>query len=354
MVGAGAAGCAAALALAPHIKVTLVDRAGEVSDRIGETLPAAAGRILDRLGHRETFAAEGHAHAYARRSVWGHDKPVELDSMTDLDGPGWRLDRKRFEQGLRDAVMARGADLRAPSSVKTIDRVVGSSGWTAQLDNGDTISANILIDAGGRSSRVTRWTGAIRRASDKLACAWQYAPMRTAGSAITYTEACAEGWWYSAPLPDGRRILVFHCDADLPEMGEAARDGFARLLQSCPQLVEEVSDADWNKASQVQMCAAHSTRLDRFAGWDWMAVGDAATAFDPLSSQGLFNALYTGMRAGECAAAMLGFAATARDPAEEYQAELDAIWAGYRNHYDGFYSAEQRWADTPFWSRRVQ
>ena len=36
-----------------------------------------------------------------------------------------------------------------------------------------------------------------------------------AGAAATIT-ATADGWWYTAPLPGGRRMLAFLTDADLP------------------------------------------------------------------------------------------------------------------------------------------
>ena len=36
------------------------------------------------------------------------------------------------------------------------------------------------------------------------------------GSGLTVVEAVEDGWWYTAPLPDGRRVLAFFTDADLP------------------------------------------------------------------------------------------------------------------------------------------
>jgi flavin-dependent dehydrogenase len=36
---------------------------------------------------------------------------------------------------------------------------------------------------------------------------------------------------------------------------------------------------------------ASAARLSEAAGENWIAVGDAATSLDPISSQGLFNAL---------------------------------------------------------------
>src|SRR5438445_13201257 len=50
---------------------------------------------------------------------------------------------------------------------------------------------------------------------------------------------------------------------------------------------------------QSGFSAAHSALLQPFAGPAWFAVGDAACSFDPLSSQGLLNALYTGLAAAE-------------------------------------------------------
>ena len=49
----------------------------------------------------------------------------------------------------------------------------------------------------------------------------------------------------------------------------------------------------------LRVVAANSSRLDCVSGRGWLAVGDAAMAFDPLSSQGLVQALASGIRAGE-------------------------------------------------------
>lgn len=36
-----------------------------------------------------------------------------------------------------------------------------------------------------------------------------------------------------------------------------------------------------------------------YRGDTWLATGDAALCFDPISSQGLFNSIYTGLTAAE-------------------------------------------------------
>jgi flavin-dependent dehydrogenase len=87
------------------------------------------------------------------------------------------------------------------------------------------------------------------------------------------------------------------------------------------------------------------------AGADWLAVGDAAMAFDPLSSQGLFHALYTGLTSAEAVA-------RAVDPEAGASAEavpsLEAVWSAYRETARHIYGSELRWADRPFWRNRHQ
>lgn len=83
-----------------------------------------------------------------------------------------------------------------------------------------------------------------------------------------------------------------------------------------------------------------------------MAAGDAALGFDPLSSQGLFNALATGIEAGEAALAALK-REEANDVWRAYATRIGQIWQAYAVHLRTYYALERRWLDAPFWRRRV-
>jgi flavin-dependent dehydrogenase len=331
--------------------VVLIDRRAAPEDRIGETLPGAARRLLTDLGLWADFLGDGHAPIHARRSVWGDERPVELDSLVDPDGPGWRLDRRRFEARLREAARARGALLLVPARVEACSHDAG--GWTIRVGapQAASVRARLLIDAGGRSSRLLRPFGARRVAEDRLACAWTHLPLRRHAASITYVESEADGWWYTAPLPDGRRLLAFHSDADLPAMADLAGAGLIERALRLDGLANVLGDADTGRAGRIRRCAAHGARLPRAADDLWLAAGDAAIAFDPLSSQGIFNALYTGLAAGRAAMRLL---AGEGEAAPDYEANLDRIWAAYRRHRALYYGEERRWPDHPFWRRRLE
>ncbi|MFL6293040.1 MAG: NAD(P)/FAD-dependent oxidoreductase, partial [Thermoanaerobaculia bacterium] len=84
-------------------------------------------------------------------------------------------------------------------------------------------------------------------------------------------------------------------------------------------------------------------------GEAWLAVGDAALSFDPLSSQGISTALYCADKAASALGAVLD-----GDPGAlpAYAALLDQIFSGYLQGHRLAYQAETRWADRPFWRRR--
>lgn len=354
IVGAGPAGATAALNLAPFRRVLLVDRLAQPADRIGESLAPAARRLLSDMGLWADFLADGHSPCYVARSMWGTEVASERDAIANLDGHGWHLDRRRFEERLRRTAMARGAALLAPA--RPVDLARTGDGWMLQLEHGDRVlpvAARMVIDAGGRTSGLLKPFGAERRARDRLLCGWLHGALAEgrAGGGMTYTESAPDGWWYTAPLPDGRRILAWHTDADLPAAA-AVRSASALLnkARSSPTLSAQLADSRFDEGASLGVITAHSAVLTPAAGDGWLAAGDAALSFDPLSSQGLFNALFTGLACAEAADRALSGDASALS---DYASTLADIDAAYRRHLAAWYGLERRWPDQEFWRRRA-
>src|SRR5437762_7632837 len=93
------------------------------------------------------------------------------------------------------------------------------------------LAARFAIDAGGRGASLARRLSVQRLVTDRLVCGWVHGSARRTGlgAGLTVVEAVEDGWWYTAPIPDNRRVLAFLTDADLPQ-ARIAHDG-ARLIE---------------------------------------------------------------------------------------------------------------------------
>ena len=354
IVGGGPAGTTAALNLALLRRVCIVERNAEPSPRIGESLPGAARRLFRDMGLLEEFLAAGHAPCYGQRSVWGDATPQERDALRDPDGHGWHLDRVAFERWLRGVAQSRGAELLTPALVRHIER--NGNGWHVDVerDGGiERIHATFVIDAAGRAATLARRLGAQTVVDDRLVCGWVYGRDQGSGDGgLTYVESTEDGWWYTAPFARGRRVLAFHTDADLPAATVARdRDALLNSAQSTGELGALLSRAGFVPDSMSGFTAANSATLDPCADEGFLATGDAALAFDPLSSQGLLNALYTGLAAAEAADSYLCGDGEAM---HRYRKTITGIAAAYRIHLAHWYGLEHRWPESQFWRRRAR
>ncbi|WP_137935713.1 tryptophan 7-halogenase [Chitinivorax sp. B] len=351
ILGAGPAGATAALNLATRHQVLMIDRLAIPTPRIGESLPPAAKRLLTDMGLWDDFLKQGHAPCHGNRSIW-NGMAAEQDFLRDPNGHGWHLERAQFEIWLRHHALARGAALLTTSTVTSVSATPG--GWQLMLNTAAgpcRLQASVLIDATGRSANLARKLGARQQRQDKLICGWLYGrDQARLGDGLSIIESTVDGWWYSAALPGQRRVLAFHTDSDLPTARSLRNTGWLnRTARKQDILGELLSACAFTSGDEVNLTAAHSAMLNPGAGARWFAVGDAALSFDPLSSQGLFNALYTGLAAAEACDRTLQGDLSAPD---DYRRELSNIATAYQRHLDFWYGEEQRWAGSAFWQRR--
>ncbi len=358
VIGAGPAGAVAALNLAPFLRVLVIDKGGAPAARIGENLPAAAGRLLRDMGLYDAFVAQAHVPSRYLRSAWGDARLADADAIRNLDGPGWHLDRPRFDAWLREEAGRRGAAIVGATSLRGIERRGGPDGaWQLDLLRDGrpfAAEARLVIDASGRRAVLGRRFGGGREPLDRLVCGWIFgtdtSPAAGEGDA---NELHAEpgGWWYTASLPERGRVLAFYTDADLPEADSThSRDALLARLAAMPELAGRLDACGFRPDGAYGFCAAHTATQEAVAGDGWLAVGDAALAFDPLSSQGLFNALYTGLAGADAAYRCCAEG----EPAalDEYRRHIDGIRDAYLGNLSACYRMETRWADRPFWRRR--
>lgn len=358
VVGGGPAGAVAALTLArAGRRVVIVDdrpRAdGRSSYRIGETLPPAARPLLRDLGLWSGFPAGAHLRCTGTYAAWGTADLHDHSNLLDPHGHGWHLDRAAFDTWLLDTAVAAGARLLRGSAVRYLD---DTAGRTLLVRTGGTVThlgCSGVVDASGRRAVIGRHLGTRRRQDRLMAVSLLFTDRRPDADARdrelrTLVEAVPGGWWYTAKVPAGR--LVAHLtDADLAARELRTPEGFLEHVARTRHLAPRLRGYDLDRLPAPRWTPAHGVRLTPATGPGWLAVGDAALAFDPLSSQGILTALHTGYRGALALDLHLRGTSGARTAYTDF---LDGIADAYHRHHADSYAQERRWAHGPFWRRR--
>jgi flavin-dependent dehydrogenase len=355
VIGGGPAGASAGRALARHgIETLLIERSDGSGNPVGECLAPSANPLLHHLELHDALRASAPLPSFGNRSAWGGDGSlVDRDFLREPFGHGWHLDRPAFNASLLTAAERDGVTVWRRSRVATVDRDGGV--WRVGVETAGgarTVAAEFLVDASGRAAAVARRYGGRRRRSDGLVAA--VAIFERVGAVVrdaaTLLEAADRGWWYSALLPHGRLVVVWFTDPDLLAADAAwRRERWWDLLEASDATRERVMACEVERAATIQVMAAGSGIVLPPVGDGWIAAGDAAAAFDPLSSHGIASALGMGHRAARAVAACL------RGDAAAITAYGDGILAEFARYLwlqHAYYAEEQRWPEAPFWQRR--
>jgi flavin-dependent dehydrogenase len=378
IVGAGPAGAATAITLARFgQRVLLVEERVSTRVKLGESLPPTSiGLVNHFLGDPEgpeqnlpgLFRTAGNV------SLWATEEADVADFFFTPSGFGLCVERLAFDEALRSKAVAAGATLLKGVRFQSCARIAdGSLNWQLRLTSETRTQqyrARYIVDCSGRRAVVARTLGVqtVRNDDRLFAYAQWFSRVGEDDDRYTRIEAAPHGWWYSNRLPStegnkAKRLVVLHTDKDLPAARIAAcRQGFDRLLGDTTHIAPLLKARGYHPCATIRGAPANSQRLRDFCGDAWMAVGDAAQAYDPLSSQGIDKALRTASHAGhmihyaltDCPQGM----ATGLDSRNAYVHQYDEqqcqLWQAYLSQRDFYYGIQPRWSDQPFWQRRRQ
>jgi geranylgeranyl reductase family protein len=303
VVGGGPAGTAAAITLArAGREVVLVDKARFPRDKIcGDGLTAGALRLLERLGVAPTDVRSWQrVDDVVVRGPSGHEVTFPLPRgrgtyaaiarRTDLDAA--LVDRAR-------AVGVEVLDGRGCTGVAE-----DADGVTVGVDGEGERRGEFLVAADGMWSPVRRHLGL---ATPGYRGEWhafrQYfadvGPRAASELVVWFEPDLLPGYAWSFPLPDGRANVGFGIQrggkvARVQQMAAIWPDLLAR-----PHIRAVLGESARPEAPHRAWPIPARIDAAVLTGERTLFVGDAATATDPLTGEGIGQALLTGMLAAE-------------------------------------------------------
>lgn len=365
VIGGGPAGSATALSIVQNagakndkkIKVTQVCGPDSVQYAIGETIPPAATGHLRKLGLPEVFNNNHHLSCPGSHSVWGSETPGYNDFFFTPIGQGYHLNRSVFNGQLRAAAREQGVVMLAQT--KLIDLSVKGAGFSLTIEQGGkTIhkDADFIVDATGIQAKVARSLGVARNQYDAVisACHIFDLPEQPNNPAHTLVSTVDDGWWYGTQLPN-RKVLISLCtDKETLKKNKvnSPKVWYEKLLKS-GWFIENCSaqfETTLNQPESIDTRVAPSAILSSVIGDNWLAVGDAASSYDSMTSAGITKALAQGVDAGAAIASKL--ISGHKDLLFSYQQSIFDGFNQYLKLHQELYGAEQRFVDSGFWQRR--
>lgn len=289
ILGTGPAGAATAIfLLLQGLSVVLIGRPesdGENRLLVGESLSPAAGTMLRQLGVWETFAMGSHLPWNGNISYWGSAQPQYTDFIRHPCGPGWHIDREWFNELLLDRAVALGAFIYRPEGVFELEET--GAGWLVAYP-AMRFAASFLVDASGAAHVLSRRLRVARiKTHEQLALTAFLQADGWPEDGQSLVESAPDGWWYTAAIPFDRRVVCYFTSRYSSSSG-AAPDPWSQLLG---QTRFTAARALGSLLAPPRFTNAASSYSERLFGDRWVAVGDAACRYDPLTAHGLMMAL---------------------------------------------------------------
>lgn len=333
-MGGGPAGAAVALGLARMgERVTVVTK-----PRRFAAIEGVSVRVVEALrGLGLAHALQAVTPPLPRDVIWNGEA-----SSTNVEA---LVDRALFDQGLLLDMQEQGVRVLRGQVLRTHAADAVHSIHIETPEGKATLTAAFLVEARGR------WApghGLRRVRGPETTSILQY--WRDPGGesrAGSMVQSLSQGWAWVAAWPDGRRYLQLTLDARSPglparrDMGAWCRQRLLELAGGAPQLM----GAAYARAST-------SVLHEAVAGSNWLRVGDAAMAVDPLSGNGIFQALSSALQAPPVIATLRYEPAQAPLAQLFHAQRVRTLFYRFARTGRDFYGMEEQWPKAPFWTAR--
>ncbi len=301
VVGAGPAGIAAALtAHARGLTVRVIDRAVFPRDKTcGDGLTTQALRLLERLEVPVT-ALPGYeaVHDTVCISPSGHRSVLPLPTTGAYSGVVSRLE---LDAAL--VARARAAGVEIVEGTELVGLTETATGLRAELGDGSTVDAAYVVAADGHWSRVRRLRepDAPTDLGTWHAFRQYFSHVPERRQFVLFERDLLPGYAWVFPLPDGRANVGFGVLRDGGVSGKQLKALWSDLLAR-PSLRAVLGPDAQPEGTHRAWPIPASYDPSRLADGRVLYAGDAASVVDPMTGEGIAQALETGMLAAKAVA----------------------------------------------------
>jgi flavin-dependent dehydrogenase len=353
IIGGGPAGAAAAITLSRYtdLSVALVERAEFDDYRAGESVSPSIFPLLSYLGIEREQLEEIHLPSYGHAAAWGSDQLIVRDLLFSGQGNGLHLDRRQFDELLLDEAQKHGTLLYRPARIAEISK---AENWEVKIKTTEEqieLSARYVIDCSGKNALIVKQQQCKVHKEDNLVALYGYYALDDEQIVPhqTVLETTEHGWYYLSPLPNKKVAIAFITDADILKALDLNNPNawldYGLKTQHISTILSQLPDPEAFRHYAINSKVALIPGSD-----NWIAAGDAAACFDPISALGIGHAINSGINS---ARVVEHYFSGNHDTGKAYSRFVLDHFGTYLDMRKGYYASEQRWAASPFWQRRA-
>lgn len=292
IVGSGISGLILSILLKEknidHVVLNRVEKRKTLE--LPETLPPSTLVLLESLNLLELFSKSS-SKTFGYHSLW-NSNIVSTDTFFNHNPYkyGLKLNKKQLLNDLGALV----SDQMLPfNNLIEINKTESGVTLTVELDNNpQTIQGKVLVDATGRNRAILKHLGVASKAYDDQVALSCHLPYFKHAQLIhsVFIESFEHGWGIVSSLNENTNGMTLYTKKGsplLPNLKDYAN--WKELLSNTKLLKDFLTD---NLDRKIFGGNANSSKVEQISSANWLAIGDAAIAFDPLSSHGISNAIY--------------------------------------------------------------
>ena len=327
----------------------LIERDRFERARLGEVVAPAIREPLSELALWQEFKSLDLRPVSRVDIRWGSDQLRSRDHVLSPYQQAWVLPTQGFDRLLLDAACARGVLIHTSRTVRRVVR--SATEWRLAiggLKRPVSVCCRYLVDATGRQSAFSRMIGRRAARFDRLVGVGGVLCSEAASHGDSlYVDSDVHGWRYSIALGRNQLACYYMTDVDLVPSGKTARAKWWK--DQIRGLIKEPEGVLSEAAYRLRVRPAGTVIRRPLVGDDFLSVGDAASALDPLSGMGVLRALRDGIQGAD---ALHAESEGARSALEQYRANAQQDFNRQFQEREAMYKSERRWPYSPFWMRR--